>query len=206
MEPLARFPAGRHLCQRTAKQNAPGVCSVSVCLNCEWATRRSSGEQKPAWQFSVSGFESWLRPIPSLSLHGFYLGILAEFCPRYKCFFVNMCLVRLRTEQQQQHLALTVFRPFPSQFAALAFRTAVWGVEIQRPPKGALGRHFEWTQGSQAEGFPLTGEESSASLSLSLAVKAVTDPNARTVEAAFQFLITAWLVRPNEAGRGGTER
>lgn len=102
-----------------------------------------------------------------------------------------MCLVRLRTEQQQQHLALTVFRPFPSQFAALAFRTAVWGVEIQRPPKGALGRHFEWTQGSQAEGFPLTGEESSASLSLSLAVKAVTDPNARTVEAAFQFLITA---------------
>lgn len=47
------------------------------------------------------------------------------------------------------------------------------------------------SQGSQAEDFPLTGEESLARLSLSLKVKAVTDPNAYTVVAAFQFLITA---------------
>lgn len=50
---------------------------------------------------------------------------------------------------------------------------------------------FESAEGSQAEDFPLTGEESLARLSLSLGVKAVTDPNAYTVVAAFQFLITA---------------
>jgi len=53
------------------------------------------------------------------------------------------------------------------------------------------GCRFESAEGSQAEDFPLTGEESSARLSLSLEVKAVTDPNAYTVVAAFQFLITA---------------
>lgn len=51
--------------------------------------------------------------------------------------------------------------------------------------------HFESAEGSQAEDFPLTGEESLARLSLSLGVKAVSDPNAYTVVAAFQFLITA---------------
>lgn len=60
---------------------------------------------------------------------------------------------------------------------------------------------FESAQVSQAEDFPLTGEESLARLSLSLGVKAVTDPNACAVVAAFQFLITAWLVRPNEGSR-----
>lgn len=60
---------------------------------------------------------------------------------------------------------------------------------------------FESAEGSQAEDFPLTGEESLARLSLSLGVKAVTDPNAYTVVAAFQFLITAWLVRLNEGSR-----
>lgn len=57
---------------------------------------------------------------------------------------------------------------------------------------------FKLAEGIQAEDFPLTGEESFARLSLSLGVKAVTDPNAYTVVAAFQFLITAWLVRINE--------
>lgn len=50
---------------------------------------------------------------------------------------------------------------------------------------------FKLAEGIQAEDFPLTGEESLARLSLSLGVKAVTDPNAYTVVAAFQFLITA---------------
>lgn len=44
---------------------------------------------------------------------------------------------------------------------------------------------------SEAEDSPLTGEESLARLSLSLRVKAVTDPNAYTVVAAFRFLIAA---------------
>lgn len=57
---------------------------------------------------------------------------------------------------------------------------------------------FKLAEGIQAEDFPLTGEESLARLSLSLGVKAVTEPNAYTVVAAFQFLITAWLVRINE--------
>lgn len=40
-----------------------------------------------------------------------------------------------------------------------------------------------------------------ARLSLSLGLKAITDSNAYTVVSAFQFLITARLVRPNEGSR-----
>lgn len=49
---------------------------------------------------------------------------------------------------------------------------------------------FDLAEGSQAEDFPLTGEESLARLSLSLGVKAVPDLNAYTVVAAFRFVIT----------------
>lgn len=84
------------------------------------------------------------------------------------------------------------------------------GETIPPPPEAPAGLavsytfrscRFESAEGSQAEDFPLTGEESLARLSLSLGVKAVTDPNAYTVVAAFQFLITAWLVRLNEGSR-----
>lgn len=54
---------------------------------------------------------------------------------------------------------------------------------------------------SEAEASPLTGEESLARLSLSLGVKAVTDPNAYTVVAAFRFILAAWLVSFNEGSR-----
>lgn len=54
---------------------------------------------------------------------------------------------------------------------------------------------------SEAETSPPTGEESLARLSLSLGVKAVTDPNAYTVVAAFRFILAAWLVSFNEGSR-----
>lgn len=58
--------------------------------------------------------------------------------------------------------------------------------------------HFGSLVASEAEASLLTVEESLARLSLSLRVKAVTDPNAYTVVAAFRFLIAAWLVSSNE--------
>lgn len=56
---------------------------------------------------------------------------------------------------------------------------------------------------SEAEDSPLTGKESLARLSLSLGVKAVTDPNAYTVVAAFRFILAAWLVSFNEGSGHG---
>lgn len=72
---------------------------------------------------------------------------------------------------------------------------------LRRTSFSDLSCQFRSLVRSEAEASPLTGEESLARLSLSLGVKAVTDPNAYTVVAAFRFILAAWLVSFNEGSR-----